>query len=362
MPNILIVGDGLVGKTSIIRRLHNQFYKKLDFNIYPIGYHSSDINVNGTPLKIIDTQGQDEFSKLRINCYKDIDLVVICHSIDGIDNFSNVKNSWYFEIQQFCPYAPIILVLTKSDLIQNITDENIANMKHQIHACEVIKCSSKSNFNINKLFAKISENLKQVGYIKALMLDFKKIYNSEFSKRFVTPKMLSLIDQLITQLNNKNGFDSSVFWDDMSKLFVALVKTNHSGISNPFIDYYMSLFCYANLDTNRKNAMINTLKTIDCHEALTYQFLKDILQLLLNIWSFGNNKIPQTVIRRLVEKNVTDSDAQSQILAAIFDKFKLYIEPTATTPLNRQALLIEAHQRTDNNPLTSVPSTRFESS
>ncbi|KAJ8688520.1 hypothetical protein QAD02_024315 [Eretmocerus hayati] len=114
---VVLVGDGAVGKTSLVVSYStNGFppeYQPTAFDNYNVV-----VNVDGQPvnLQLCDTAGQDDFDPLRSLCYPDTDVFLICFSTVSPDSYQSVATKWIGEVRRHCPNTPVILVGTKSDL------------------------------------------------------------------------------------------------------------------------------------------------------------------------------------------------------------------------------------------------------
>ena len=76
--------------------------------------------VNGRQLKVEvqDTSGQDEAALHRAKQYKQADVFMLCFSVDLEDNSDETVYKWISEIRNAEQQKPIILVLTKNDLLK----------------------------------------------------------------------------------------------------------------------------------------------------------------------------------------------------------------------------------------------------
>ncbi|XP_011499077.1 PREDICTED: rho-related protein racB-like [Ceratosolen solmsi marchali] len=118
---VVLVGDGAVGKTSLIVSYStNGFppeYEPTAFDNYNVV-----VNVDGQPINIqlCDTAGQDDFDPLRSLCYPDTDVFLICFSVVSPTSYHSVATKWINEVNGHCPNTPVILVGTKSDLRSDV--------------------------------------------------------------------------------------------------------------------------------------------------------------------------------------------------------------------------------------------------
>ncbi|KMQ91218.1 rho-related gtp-binding [Lasius niger] len=118
---VVLVGDGAVGKTSLVVSYStNGFpgeYVPTAFDNYNVV-----VNVDGQPLNVqlCDTAGQDDFDPLRSLCYPETDVFLVCFSVVCPSSYHSVASRWINEVRKYCPGAPIILVGTKSDLRSDV--------------------------------------------------------------------------------------------------------------------------------------------------------------------------------------------------------------------------------------------------
>ncbi|KAL6111150.1 rhou [Pungitius sinensis] len=119
--NCVLVGDGAVGKTSLI--------VSYTTNGYPAHYVPTALDnftvmvlVDEKPvrLQLCDTAGQDELERLRPLCYKNADVFLLCYSVVRPCSFHNLLRRWVPDIRQHCPAAPLVLVGTQLDLREDV--------------------------------------------------------------------------------------------------------------------------------------------------------------------------------------------------------------------------------------------------
>lgn len=170
MKNIkcVLIGDGTVGKTSLIITYTANFFPS-EYVPFVFDYYTKNVMIGNTAvsLQIWDVAGQDDYEKLRRLTYPQTDVFIICFSLVLPDSLSNVESIWVPEIKDHCPNAPYILVGTKSDLrddfeisennfisneIYPICTEKGDEIKKKINAKGYIECSSKRQTNVMEVF------------------------------------------------------------------------------------------------------------------------------------------------------------------------------------------------------------------
>lgn len=123
---ITVIGDGMVGKTSLIQKFTQGSFKT-DY-IRTIGAQFSKyiqiIEKDKCTLYLWDIAGQDEFFFLRPSFYQESKAAIIVYSLElnqlGKDSLKHISN-WHNDIKKFCGDIPIILLGNKVDLIDNDT-------------------------------------------------------------------------------------------------------------------------------------------------------------------------------------------------------------------------------------------------
>uniref|UniRef100_A0A3Q2Q779 Uncharacterized protein n=1 Tax=Fundulus heteroclitus TaxID=8078 RepID=A0A3Q2Q779_FUNHE len=119
--NCVLVGDGAVGKTSLIVSYTTNGYPT---EYVPTAFDNFTVMVvvDGKPvrLQLCDTAGQDELERLRPLCYKNADVFLLCYSVVRPCSFRSLTSKWVPEIHQLCPSVPLVLVGTQLDLREDV--------------------------------------------------------------------------------------------------------------------------------------------------------------------------------------------------------------------------------------------------
>lgn len=112
---IVIVGDGMVGKTRFLMTYAGQEYEDYKPTVFDAFEMTPFEAEQAKTLEIVDTGGQEEFENLRLLAYPKSDIVIICFSLVLKSSFNNVE-MWVKETLVKEPKAKLILVGTKLDL------------------------------------------------------------------------------------------------------------------------------------------------------------------------------------------------------------------------------------------------------
>ncbi|MFX1327269.1 MAG: Rab family GTPase [Promethearchaeota archaeon] len=170
---IVVVGDGAVGKTSLIKKFTKGTFEK-DY-VKTIGAQLSKYNkkINGDIIRLIfwDIAGQDDFNFLHHLFYKEAKAAIIVYSLEenelGQNSLTHIKN-WHEVVVKNCENIPVVLFANKVDLV----DESSLN------SVEIQKLVSERNF-LNFFFtsAKTGQGVIEAfnAIIEQLYLKFKNL-------------------------------------------------------------------------------------------------------------------------------------------------------------------------------------------
>jgi len=159
---IVVVGDGAVGKTSLIKQYTEGSFVK-DY-IKTIGAQFSkyieDIENVRVKLFFWDIAGQSEFSFMRPTFYKGAKAVILVYSLIDTQSFNSIK-SWHEDVKKFCGDIPIVIFGNKVDLVNEneLDDSKINALKDEIGFIKYYKTSAKTGKNVYDAFRCIIKEL-----------------------------------------------------------------------------------------------------------------------------------------------------------------------------------------------------------
>ena len=220
---IVVVGDGGCGKTCLLVSYAQRKFPEIYVPTVFENYVTNVITPNGKIIELAlwDTAGQEEYDRLRPLSYPDVDILLVCFSLDNLVSLQNVKDSWFPEVSHFCPGIPILLVGTKADLYADFDPDLPIQLASEINAIGYIQCSAKTMFNIKTVF-----NFALNHYQKQMEMQ-EQVEKSSKSKRL--SKVLGLSHGSFgshghtrnqSSVSNKRGhlkntsYDSSVLLDE----------------------------------------------------------------------------------------------------------------------------------------------------
>ena len=156
---LLLVGDGGVGKTTLVKRhLTGEFEKKyiptLGVEVHPLKFST---NCGDLVFNVWDTAGQEKFGGLRDGYYIQGQCAIIMFDVTSRITYKNVPN-WHRDIVRVCENIPIVLVGNKVDVqdrqvkARNITFHRKRNLQYY-------DLSARTNYNFHMPFKWLARRL-----------------------------------------------------------------------------------------------------------------------------------------------------------------------------------------------------------
>ena len=122
MIKMVLVGDTSVGKSCLIRNyLDNSFSDEYEPTVLDVYKGTKAVRRRQIDIEIHDTSGDEHLGVNRQIQYKGADIFIVCVAANAPDSLNNVPK-WTTEIRSIRPNAPIMIILTKGDLVGYIDD------------------------------------------------------------------------------------------------------------------------------------------------------------------------------------------------------------------------------------------------
>ena len=177
---IMVLGESMVGKTSLITRYTNDKFGGRYLCTVGIDFQKKKIEKNGKRvlLQIWDTAGQERFRNVTKNYFQASQGFILAYDINNKDSFEKVQY-WVEEIKSNAEEKiKCILIGTKCDLDKReVSEEEGQNLGKQ-YGYKFLETSAKDNININETFetlvSEILDNFQENGR-QSLTLSTNKI-------------------------------------------------------------------------------------------------------------------------------------------------------------------------------------------
>eukprot|EP00656_Telonema_subtile_P025828 TRINITY_DN2785_c0_g2_i2.p1 TRINITY_DN2785_c0_g2~~TRINITY_DN2785_c0_g2_i2.p1 ORF type:complete len:224 (-),score=56.37 TRINITY_DN2785_c0_g2_i2:286-957(-) len=160
---IITVGNGAVGKTSLIRRFcegvfTGQYQKTLAVDFV----EKRDFEVKGVPepvtLNVWDTAGQEEYNAITSTYYRGAHGCILCFASDDSKSLDDL-DKWNSKVHEQCPGIPMLIVQTKVDLLSDRSKETISQEQAEAKAAalnmKLYRTSVKDDTNVQEVFSSL---------------------------------------------------------------------------------------------------------------------------------------------------------------------------------------------------------------
>ena len=149
----IIVGDGGCGKTAVVVRFSQGFFKEKYKLTIGVEFAVKNITLNGNivKLQIWDTGGQDRFQYVRPLYYKGAMGCIVLFDLTNRESFNHIHR-WLDEVQKEAGMIPMLLIGNKSDLSDQVV----------VSYDEAIELASKLNMKYLESSAKTGDGVKDL--------------------------------------------------------------------------------------------------------------------------------------------------------------------------------------------------------
>ena len=119
---ICVIGDGAVGKTSLIKKYTQGSFQKEYISTLGTQFSKYEEDIDGEKVSLFlwDIAGQDSFQALRQRFYIGSSgaIIVFSHAPDQSESYTHV-NRWFNDLKIYCGNIPIVLFGNKVDLVDD---------------------------------------------------------------------------------------------------------------------------------------------------------------------------------------------------------------------------------------------------
>ncbi|XP_054278744.1 ras-related protein Rab-23-like [Macrosteles quadrilineatus] len=151
---VVIVGNGAVGKSSMIQRYCKGTFTKDYKKTIGVDFLERQIECDGEDVRLMlwDTAGQEEFDAITKAYYRGAQACVLAFSTTDRDSF-DAAHSWKMKVEDECGEIPTVLVQNKIDLLdQSVVNPEEADLLARALGCRLLRTSVKEDINVNAVF------------------------------------------------------------------------------------------------------------------------------------------------------------------------------------------------------------------
>lgn len=158
----LLIGDGNVGKTSLVRRLCQDEFDDKNESTIGVEFFTKLIHDKDTDFKlqIWDTAGQEKYRSIGKTYYRNSVGILIVYDITDHKTFESIED-WISEAEVNCdPNGKKILIGNKSDLVDSreVTTQEAEELARN-HSMLFLETSAKNNTNVFEAFMNVSREV-----------------------------------------------------------------------------------------------------------------------------------------------------------------------------------------------------------
>ncbi len=182
---VITIGDAGTGKTSIAYRFVNKEFDETIPSTIGVEFYTKSMTIDDKEYKcqIWDLAGMDKYRSIIRAYYNNVNGIILVYNIANGRSFHNLE-SWIVEISQYynledlAHRPPIILVGNKCDLEYQrvVTKEYVLKFAEKYCIYDMIECSAKSGYNVDKIFDILS--YKIVDRVEKGFMEYKKMINN----------------------------------------------------------------------------------------------------------------------------------------------------------------------------------------
>ena len=163
---ITVIGDGCVGKTSLIKQFTKGSFNKDYIRTIGAQFSKYEKEIENDQIRLLfwDIAGQDDFNFLRPSFFRESRAAIIVYTLEenqlGKDSFDHIEN-WHNDIIQFCGEIPVALFANKVDLIneEELDIERLQKVVDDRKFLGYYITSAKTGQGVTQAFNDIIEHL-----------------------------------------------------------------------------------------------------------------------------------------------------------------------------------------------------------
>ncbi|XP_064184328.1 ras-related protein Rab-9B isoform X1 [Anguilla rostrata] len=157
---VILLGDGGVGKSSLMNRYVTDRFDSQSFHTIGVEFLNRDLEVDGrlVTLQIWDTAGQERFKSLRTPFYRGADCCLLTFAVDDLQSFHNLgcwkKEFMYYSDVRDPERFPFVVLGNKVDKAseREVGEEEARAWCQENGGCPYFETSAKDDTNVGAAF------------------------------------------------------------------------------------------------------------------------------------------------------------------------------------------------------------------
>ena len=149
---VAVVGDGLVGKTTLLRRYCTGRFQESRIMTIGVDFQTIVLQIDGQLVKLTvwDIAGQERFAALRDSFYRGSRAVALAYDVSNLQSFHDLPR-WRNEVWAVVPDALLLVVGTKMDLPRTVPREEALAFARSLPA-PYYETSSLAGIGVERFF------------------------------------------------------------------------------------------------------------------------------------------------------------------------------------------------------------------
>jgi len=164
--NVIILGEGQVGKSSMISTLKGNKFEETGISTTGIDFYNDEAIFDGNKykFKIFDTAGQERYRSISSQQIKVADGFMVVYAVNLSQSFEQIR--WWIdtiEDETDITKKPVMLVANKVDIKERIITHNQGYEFASSRKIKYIETSAKTGYNIKEAFNELYTDIYNIG-------------------------------------------------------------------------------------------------------------------------------------------------------------------------------------------------------
>lgn len=203
--SICILGDGAVGKSTIINFFKNDGFQAIYKQTVGVDFYEKMLTIQGSnvSLRVWDIGGQSISSNNLQSYVAHANAIMLIYDVTNAESFANLDD-WLAKIRKLSPNAQVHIVGNKVDLIAH----------RQVSEAQHMKFLSRNGINQSLfLSARTGENIVKLFYIVAAQSVGIKLLENELA--FYDQVLAAHVEKSDDQKEGRNAWADEIEKEDM---------------------------------------------------------------------------------------------------------------------------------------------------